>query len=119
MSIVVVPAYLVLDFNLPRHVSWDPIIWLALSTFFSRLFLFLGVKHLGGMQTALIGLLELLISLGLSILWLHEKLTILQWLGAGILCITILLAVKEPPDSGKHYPGRISWLSWLRPPELR
>ncbi|GAB4418369.1 MAG: DMT family transporter [Anaerolineales bacterium] len=118
MSAVVVPAFLILDFSLPYHASWDPIIWLALATFFSRILLFMGVKHLGGMQTALLGLLELLISIGLSITWLHETLTLTQWLGAGILCLTILLAVKEPPDSGKRYPGRISWLSWLRPPDL-
>ena len=118
MCVVVVPAYMVLDFDLPHQVSWSPIIWLALTTFFSRIFLFMGVKHLGGMQTALIGLLELLFSIGLSVLWLRESLTLVQWFGTVILCITILLAVKEPPDYGKHYPGRISWLSWLRPPDL-
>ena len=36
---------------------------LTLVTFFSRLTLFLGVKHLGGMQTALLGLGELLVTL--------------------------------------------------------
>lgn len=118
MCTVVVPAFLVLDYDLPHNVSWNPVIWLALTTFFSRILLFFGVKHLGGMQTALIGLLELIFSIGLSILWLRETLTLTQWLGSSILCLTILLAVKEPPDFGKHYPGRISWLSWLRPPDL-
>lgn len=119
MSAVVLTAYLVLDFDLPHHASWSPIIWLALTTFLSRVLLFMGVKHLGGMQTALLGLLELLISIGLGIIWLHEKLTLVQWFGAAILSVTILLSVKEPPDFGKHYTGRISWLNWLRPPELR
>jgi len=119
MSMIVVPAFLVLDGSLPHDVSWNPIIWLALATFFSRIFLFMGVKHLGGLQTALIGLLELLISIGLSIIWLHEKLNFLQWLGAGLLCTTILLTAIEPPEPEKHYSGRISWLSWLRPPDLR
>jgi len=118
MSAIVVPAFLVLDFSLPQNASWNPIIWLALATFFSRLFLFTGVKHLGGLQTALIGLLELIVSIGLSIIWLHEKLNFVQWLGAALLCATIILTAKEPPESGKHYTGRISWLSWLRPPEL-
>ncbi len=118
MSAIVLPAFLVLDRSIPHNVSWNPIIWLALATFFSRIFLFMGVKHLGGLQTALIGLLELLISIGLSIFWLHESLNFVQWLGAGLLCATILLTAKEPPDTGKYIPGRIPWLSWLRPPDL-
>ena len=118
MSAVVVPAFLVFDFGLPYRASWSPIIWLALATFFSRILLFMGVKHLGGMQTALLGLLELVITIGLSIFWLGEQLSLNQWLGAGFLCATILLATKEKPDAGKRHQGKISWLNWLRPPDI-
>jgi drug/metabolite transporter (DMT)-like permease len=77
--------------------------------------LFFGVKHLGGMQTALIGLLELLVALVLSILWLKESLTVSQWLGACILCISTLLVYFEPPPTTRK-PGKGGWLGWLTPP---
>jgi len=67
------------------------------------------------MQTALLGLLELLVSLGLSIVWLRESLTFSQWLGAGILCLSTLLVYFEKPSTNQK-PGRGGWLGWLAPP---
>ena len=59
MSAVVVPTYLIFDRHLPPSgTPWTPILALGLATFFSRLMLFLGIKSLGGMQTALLGLGE-------------------------------------------------------------
>ena len=116
MSIVVVPAYLIFDRRWPIEPVLWPIVGLTLVTFLSRLTLFMGVKHLGGMQTALLGLAELLVTLLLGYFWLGEKLTPLQWAGAGLLTITLLLVRfeknKHPPAS--HHGG---WLKWLRPPE--
>jgi len=121
MSLVVFPAFLVFDRSIPQIGTWWPIIGLTLVTFLARLSLFLGIKHLGGMQTALLGLLELLVTLGLSIIWLHESLTSSQWLGAGILCLSTLLVYFEKPKIDRK-PGRGGWLGWLtppRPPDLR
>jgi drug/metabolite transporter (DMT)-like permease len=67
------------------------------------------------MQTALLGLLELLVTLGFSIVWLQEKLTNSQWLGVAILCISTLLVYFEK-DSGNRKPGRAGWLGWITPP---
>jgi drug/metabolite transporter (DMT)-like permease len=115
MSLVVFPAFLIFDHTIPEAGTWWPIIGLTLVTFLARLTLFFGVKHLGGMQTALIGLLELLVALGLSILWLKESLTVSQWLGAGILCTsTLLVYFEKTPITRK--PGRGGWLGWLTPP---
>jgi drug/metabolite transporter (DMT)-like permease len=121
MSLVVFPAFLIFDRTIPQAGTWWPIIGLTLVTFLARLSLFLGIKHLGGMQTALLGLLELLVTLGLSIIWLHESLTTSQWLGAGVLCLSTLLVYFEKPNIN-HKPGRGGWLAWLtppRPPDLR
>ena len=49
---------------------------LTFVTIFSRIALFLGVKKIGGMQTALLGLAELLIAIIFSHIWLGENLTL-------------------------------------------
>lgn len=118
MSIVVLPIFLLfqpepLTFSAP---FW-PIIGLTLVTFFSRLALFLGVKHLGGMQTALLGLSELLVTIIISIIWLREFLEPLQWIGALLLATSMLLVGYER-ISGRRRLSPSRWLRWLRPPEL-
>lgn len=115
MSLVVFPAFLLFDRTLPANAAWWPVLGLTLVTFLSRLLLFLGVKHLGGLQTALLGLLELLVTVGLSIFWLQESLTLTQWIGAGILCASTLLVYFEK-HPGERKPHRGGWLSWLTPP---
>ena len=121
MSLIVFPAFLIFDHTVPEPGTWWPILGLTLVTFLARLTLFFGVKHLGGMQTALLGLMELLVTLGLSIVWLKESLTNSQWLGAAILCVSTLLVYFEKPPTARK-PSRGGWLGWLtppQPPELR
>jgi len=97
------------------QLGW-PVLGLTLVTFFSRLTLFLGVKHLGGMQTALLGLSELLVTLSFSYFWLGESFTTTQWIGAALLATSLILVGldKRPPQ--KTSPG--GFLSWLRPAGL-
>ncbi len=117
MSAVVFPAFLILGpVQWPHNsTTWGPVLGLTLVTFFSRITLFLGVKHIGGMQTALLGLGELLVTLALSHWWLHESLTPTQWAGAVILGVILLLAgIDKPPPPTRAHPGG-GWLSWLRP----
>ena len=118
MSLVVVPVYLIFDRHLPPTVTpWAPIFALTIVTFFSRLMLFLGIKNLGGMQTALLGLSELFVSITISHIWLHESLNYIQWIGASFLGVSLLLIAFEKIQPEK---GRIrGLLSWLRPPEVR
>ncbi|RJP51109.1 MAG: DMT family transporter [Anaerolineaceae bacterium] len=118
MSAVVIPAFLIFDPQLPAsNVSWWPVVGLAFVTFFARLALFLGVKHIGGMQTALLGLSELLVAVVFSHIWLGESLTFVQWLGAAGLAISLFLVRSDPtpPSSKGHTSG---WLSWIRPPNI-
>lgn len=115
MSAVVVPAYLLFDRAWPaQHMPWAPVLGLTLATFLSRLALFLGVKRIGGMQTALLGLGELLVTLLFSYYWLRENLSPLQWLGAVGLGLSLLLVQFEKTTPEKHAGG---WLSWIRPPD--
>jgi drug/metabolite transporter (DMT)-like permease len=117
MSIVVVPVYIIFDRQLPiAGTSWTPIILLTLATFFSRLTLFSGVKKLGGLQTALLGLGELLVSVSIGVIWFHDKLVPTQWIGAAFLGMSLFLIgferLKPEPRRSK------GMLSWLRPPDM-
>jgi drug/metabolite transporter (DMT)-like permease len=118
MSAVVVPAYLLFDQQWPSlHMEWWPVIGLTLVTSLSRLALFLGVKHIGGMQTALLGLAELLVAILFSYIWLHESLLPTQWLGAISLGISLLL-VKFERTSTHPLNGKTGWFSWIRSPDV-
>jgi drug/metabolite transporter (DMT)-like permease len=118
MSAVVTPAYLIFDRALPpENISWTPILGLTFVTVFSRLALFLGVKKIGGMQTALLGLAELLIAIVFSSLLLGESLTFAQWIGASILTLSLILVRLEKPTP-PPIAGKTGWLSWIRPPNL-
>jgi drug/metabolite transporter (DMT)-like permease len=89
---------------------------LTLVTFLSRITLFLGVKHLGGMQTALLGLSELLVTLIFSRLILGEQFSTTQWIGAILLCISLAMVGLEKTPPSKQSSG--GFLSWLRPAGL-
>jgi drug/metabolite transporter (DMT)-like permease len=118
MSAVVIPAYLLFDRAWPQSdAPWLPIIGLTFVTVFSRIALFLGVKKIGGMQTALLGLAELLIAIFFSSLLLGESLSPGQWLGALGLGISLILVMYENPTPPPH-SGKTGWLSWIRAPGL-
>jgi drug/metabolite transporter (DMT)-like permease len=118
MSVIVIPVYLLSGESLAPaiQIAWPAVVGLTLVTFLSRLTLFLGVKHLGGMQTAILGLGELVITLGVSFIWLGERLNGYQWVGAMMLVVSLALVIFEKPVQRKG--GKESWLSWLRPPGL-
>ena len=115
MSTVVVPVYLFSGTNpFPGGFPvWEAIFGLTLVTFLSRLMLFMGVKHLGGMQTALLGLSELLVAIGFAYGWLGERMSQLQWIGAAVLSLSLFLVIFEKPATRKAYTT--GWLSWLHP----
>jgi drug/metabolite transporter (DMT)-like permease len=117
MSAVVVPAFFIFDGTMPPlDAPWVPVIALTVVTFFSRLMLFLGVKNIGGMQTALLGLGELIVAILFSHLLLGETLTAYQWIGTIGLGISLLLVwFEKPADHPLHTNGL---LSWLQPPDF-
>lgn len=68
-----------------------PIVLLGITTALSRLAMFAGVKFLGGMQTAVLAITEIAVALGLSYIFLGERLTPVQWVGVGVLGVGIVL----------------------------
>lgn len=118
MSAIVIPAYLIFDRTWPiESPPWLPVFGLTFVTISSRIALFLGVKKIGGMQTALLGLAELLIAILFSNIWLGESLSVLQWLGAIGLGFSLILVMFESPQL-PTYSGKTGWLSWIRAPGL-
>jgi drug/metabolite transporter (DMT)-like permease len=119
MSLVTIPFYLVFDRTAPApNASWTPVMLLTLVTFASRLTLFLGIKNIGGLQAALLGLSELFITFVLGHYILKESLTTLQILGAAILGISMLLVALEKQDPSRRHP-KGGWLAWLHPPAVK
>jgi drug/metabolite transporter (DMT)-like permease len=96
------------------EISWLALGGMTLAIFFSRLTLFLGVKHIGGLQTSLLGLGEMLVTILFGILLLGEQLSLAQWLGGALMATSVLLGMREPSIPTRLAPGT-GWLAWLHP----
>jgi drug/metabolite transporter (DMT)-like permease len=75
--------------------GWRAVILMGVFTALSRLTLFLGVKHLGSIQAALLGVLEVVVTIIIAIVLLNEHLTPLQWLGALVILVSVYLIRYE------------------------
>lgn len=117
MSIVVVLAWLIFDRSIPTQgMSWWPIVVMAIILFLSRITLFQGVKQLGGIQTAILGLGELLTTVLVADIWLHETLSPVEWIGAFFLLASLVLVGFDKPTVSTRPMRGI--LAWLNPPNL-
>ena len=117
MTLTVSLAYLIFDRELPLLTfAWWPIIGMTIFTFASRLTLFLGVKHLGSVQTAMLGLGELLVTVFVAVIWLDDQLYWSQWLGAAMLGASLLLVAFDKTPAEK--PKSARFLAWLNPPQV-
>ena len=98
MAVVVVMARVVyrLEWIPQSSEAWGAILALGATTAFSRLLLFAGVKQLGPLQTVLLGILETAVALVMSFIFLHDQLTLIQWIGVAILLTSLLLT--RPTD---------------------
>lgn len=90
-----------------------PLLGLTMVTFLSRITLFVSVKHIGSMQTVLLGLSEVLVTVFFAHYWLGENFTTRQWVGAILLMGSLTLASLEKNQPRKLVTG--GFLSWLRP----
>ncbi|MBE2219971.1 MAG: DMT family transporter [Anaerolineae bacterium] len=106
MAIVVTIPWLLFpsDLTAVSTTGWRAMFMMGLVTALSRLTLFLGVKSLGSLQTALLGILEVIVSIILAIVFLGEQLTAVQWLGALIILLSVLLVRYE-----RDMPNFIDW----------
>ena len=84
---------------------------LGLTTALSRLAMFFSIERLGGVQTSILTLTEMVVSLTLAMLLLGERLTWVQWGGALLLIGGSLLARRDvergaaPPPSFNPMDG--------------
>ncbi len=116
MAAVVTAAWLLFPTNLAvvSGDGWNAILLMGIATALSRLALFLGVKALGSIQTALLGILEVVVTIVLAATLLHEQLTAAQWVGAIILIFSVLLVRFE-----RNMPRFIDWWQYLWRRRLR
>ena len=92
--------------------GWLAILGLGVTTALSRLAMFRALERVGGVETALVGLLELLVSLVLAFLLLGERLAVVQWVGAGLLVVSLVLMARDP--GMRLAEGNVP-LEWRRP----
>ena len=106
MSLVVLLPWLLMGQPL-QNISlagWQAIFWMGLATALSRLTLFLGVKRLGSIQTALFGVAEVVVTILIAAAFLGEQFTLSQWTGGVIILISILLVNFE-----RDVPRLVDW----------
>jgi drug/metabolite transporter (DMT)-like permease len=110
MGIVVAIVWLAMTPPLQPGVLQNaalPILALATTTALSRLAMFAGVKFLGSVQTAVLGVTEIGVSLLLGMLILHDTLTVPQWIGVVVLIVSILLIRQQDMSPRGINPGSL------------
>jgi len=86
------------DRYVPGLQGWLIMITLAVvSTFLARLCFYAAIQRVGSGQMSLLMSLETMLSVTWSMLFLGEQLLQWQWLGAGLILISALLAAQERP----------------------
>jgi drug/metabolite transporter (DMT)-like permease len=76
--------------------GWLAVLGLTLfPTILARLMVFAGLRNLGGAQTSLLGLAELVVALLIAFLLLGERLTLWQWVGGLLLMTSVVLGSRE------------------------
>jgi drug/metabolite transporter (DMT)-like permease len=87
-----------------QGAPWTPFGWqgwallgvlAVVSTYLSRLGMFVAVRALGGGQVGLLGPVETMLTVLWSVFFLGERLTWLQWLAAALIALSALLAVQR------------------------
>lgn len=83
--------------------GWTFILGLSAVTALSRLTLFAGVKELGGVQVVLLNVAELFVALASAHIFFGDRLTMGQWIGAGLLVLSMLLSQWDSGLNARIY----------------
>ncbi len=95
----------------PSLGGWIAILVLAVvSTYLARLAFFGAISRIGGAQVAMLTPLEILLTILWSVLFLGERLTLMQWLG-GLLILSSALLVIERLGRVRR---PLRWRLWAR-----
>lgn len=82
--------------NIPSAGVWGAVIALAvLATVVARLSMVAAVNRIGGGQMSLLSSLEILLAVIWSMIFLDERLSIIAWLGGGLILLSAVLAVQR------------------------
>jgi drug/metabolite transporter (DMT)-like permease len=80
----------------PGVNGWIAILVMAVvSTYFARIAQFAAVRHVGGGQVALLWPLQTLLIILLSVIFLQEQMSPIQWMGGGLILSSALLAIQN------------------------
>ncbi len=85
--------------------GWSAIVALGITTALSRLAMFFSMERLGGVQTVILNLMEMVVSLALAMILLGETLTLIQWIGALFLVGGGYLARRDVMKGGVPPPS--------------
>jgi drug/metabolite transporter (DMT)-like permease len=89
----------------PGLQNWIVIGVLAVvSTYLARLALYAAIPRIGSGQIALLWPLQTLSIIGLSVLFLHERMTPIQWVGGCLTLVSALLAVERWRAEPRPHP---------------
>ena len=83
--------------------GWQAILALGLTTALSRMAMFFSLARIGGVQTAILNLFELMVSLGLAFVFLGDRLAWYQWLGGALLLGGGLLAQRRTESASDSW----------------
>ncbi len=95
-----------------QELGWQG--WLAIlfmtvvGTYLARISMFKAVRGFGSFQMALFSPLETLLTITWSMLFLQERLTLIQWLGGGLIILSMLLAFSLSPLHAKRQAARVN-----------
>jgi drug/metabolite transporter (DMT)-like permease len=93
--------------------GWAAILLVAIfPTALARLLVFAGLRRLGGVQTALLGIAEPFVAVLLAFVLLGESFTIVQWIGAVTFAASVLLIRR---DTGLQIADEDTWWQSLFP----
>ncbi|MBC8099004.1 MAG: DMT family transporter [Armatimonadetes bacterium] len=76
------------------NLALPPIVALGITTALSRLAIFMGVKFLGGIQTAVLAVMEIAVTLVFAYVAFQDTLSPVQWLGV-LLLFGCLLLIRQ------------------------
>ena len=80
----------------PGLYGWLIIIVLTVvSTYYARLALYAAVRRIGSGQVALLWPLQMMVGVILSVWWLQERLSLLQWVGGCFILMSAFLAIER------------------------
>jgi len=93
----------------PGWQGWLAILFMTVvGTYLARLSMFKAVRGFGSFQMSLFSPLETLLTITWSMLFLGERLTLTQFLGGGLIILSMLLAFSLAPLQAKRQAARVN-----------